>query len=87
MFQGPAAHSHGYDDDDVEDGGASGFKSNFDFSRRQVFSANGFNTGSNDGMENASSPPAASFADFAAFGEIASSSSGPIADPFAQNNG
>jgi hypothetical protein len=62
MFQGPAATSRDYDAANAD--GPASFQANFDFSKRQDFTATGFDLGADPGA--AAAP---SFADFASFGE------------------
>jgi hypothetical protein len=64
MFQGPGATSRDYDAANAD--GPAAFQANFDFSRRQDFTATGFDLGADP---HAAAGAAGSFADFAAFGE------------------
>ena len=63
MFQGPANTSQDYDTANAD--GPAAFQANFDFSRRQDFTATGFDLGADP---SAAAAAAGSFADFAAFG-------------------
>jgi hypothetical protein len=72
MFQGPATTSRDYDAANAD--GPAAFHANFDFSKRQDFTATGFDLGADPGAA-----AAGSFADFAAFGEEPATGSADLA--------